>query len=825
MKQTNRWLIVLFLLFSLAAVGQKKTTKKPVPKKVPVTKSVQGKKPDLVVDEKKVRDMVAFLEFMLNTLGNSSTPIRDKEVLITESYAKIFRDSHVQVEDDLDADRKVITNKDVVAYLKDVNFFFHDVRFEFTIEDIEGSSLPGGNYFYKVTTTRNLKGTTADQKKVNTTQPRFIEINYSPTDQDLKIVSIYTNEFDDTQALTQWWKELSYEWQSVFTKKLNLKDSVHLDDIKNIIALEELDLSHNPYIQTIEPLSPLTNLHSLDMTGTKIDDLTPIRNLTNLVSLKLSHTQVSDLSPLKYSSKLEELIMRHTQVVDIAILAKMPELKTLDLSDNAITDFRPIATLTQLQHVDLRNTSLSTLTVFESATALTSLTIARTRVQDLSALQALTNLRTLNIDSTHVSNITPLSMLEKLEVLHANATAISNLSPLQKLTHLKKVYCDHTLINGELAEAFTITHPGALVIFDSKDLRAWWDDLSEVWQDTFIKAARIEEPISKEELAKIPLLDSINLHGQIRLNSLEPLRKLPRLRVVIVNQTSIADLSPLEGQKEIQYLDISDTEVRDLSVINNFPSLKTIKANGSKVENVERLVVPGLELFYANNTGVHDQSAQLFLKRNSSCLLIYKTDRLNHWWNSMSEPWKHVLKDKIKKTSTVTSEELHRLIEQEILQVNDAAIADLAPLNEFVRLKDLHLSGTSLTSLTPVSTILSLKSLHITNSPIQKLDSLDQLTGLEDLDLSNTPIEDVYVIWKLKSLKKLNVAGTLIKRLNALEKLEHLEYLDCSNTNVNKLDPLDYLPLKNLKCYNTKVTIRTIENFKSSHADCQVVYY
>ncbi|MEY4931088.1 MAG: hypothetical protein RI909_1812 [Bacteroidota bacterium] len=825
MKQTNRWLIVLFLFFSLAAVAQKKTTKKPVTKKDPVIKTVQEKKPDLVVDEKKVRDMIAFLEFMLNTLGNSSTPVRDKEVLITESYAKIFRDSKVQVEDDLDADRKVITNKDVVAYLKDVNFFFHDVRFEFAIEDIKGSSLPGGNYFYKVTTSRNLKGTTADQKKVNTTQPRFIEINYNPKDQDLKIVSMYTNEFDDKQALAHWWKELSYEWQSVFTEKLNLKDSVQLSDIKNIIALEELDLSHNPYIQTIEPLSPLINLHSLDLTGTQINDLTPIRNLTDLVSLRISNTKVSDLSPLKYSNKLEELILKRTEVVDIAMIKKMPGLKTLDLSDNAIADFSAIATLTQLQHVDLRNTSFSTLTVMEAATALTSLTISRTRVQDLSAIKSLTNLQTLNMDSTRVSNITPLSALENLEVLHANATALSNLSPLQKLPHLIKVYCDQTLINREIAEAFMIANPRVLVIFNSKDLRVWWDDLSEAWQQTFIKAARIGENLSKEELAKIPLLDSINLQGQSLMSSLEPLRKLQRLRVVIVNQTAIEDLSPLQGQKEIRHLDISETGVRDLSVINNFTSLKTVKANGSKIENIEKLVVPSLELFYADDTNVRDKAAQLFLKKNNSCTLIYKTDRLNTWWNSMPESWKSVLNEKMKNKSTATSEELHRLVEQETLQVKDAAIHDLVPLNEFIRLKDLHLSGTSLTTLTPVANLLALKSLHITNSPLQQLDSLDQLTELENLDLSNTPIEDVYLIWKLKSLKKLNVAGTQIKRLNALEKLEHLEHLDCSNTNVSKLDSLDYLPLKTLKCYNTKVSNRAIENFKASHADCQVIYY
>ena len=58
-----------------------------------------------------------------------------------------------------------------------------------------------------------------------------------------------------------------------------------------------------------------------------------------------------------------------------------------------------------------------------------------------------------------------------------------------------------------------------------------------------------------------------------------------------------------------------------------------------------------------------------------------------------------------------------------------------------------------------------------------------------------------------------------------MEKLEYLEFLDCSNTNVSKLSPLDYLPLKTLTCYNTKVSSRAIENFKASHPDCEVIFY
>src|SRR5688572_12725294 len=170
MRISRLWLLsmIMLVMFAFSVSAQKPKPKKPVKKTTTekkttqqkTTTKTQTKKPaeqkktseppknqpaittnkasgNAAEDDKKVRDIVAFLEYMLNTLGSSGTSTRDKEVLVTESYSKIFRDSKVQVEDDLDAQRQVITNKDVVAYLKDVNFFFTSVRFEFTIEDIK----------------------------------------------------------------------------------------------------------------------------------------------------------------------------------------------------------------------------------------------------------------------------------------------------------------------------------------------------------------------------------------------------------------------------------------------------------------------------------------------------------------------------------------------------------------------------------------------------------------------------------------------------------------------------------------------------------------
>ena len=823
MKRISQGLLLVFLMLSFAAAAQKKATKKPVTKAV--TKPAVVQKKDAVAEEKKVRDIVAFLEFMLNTLGNSSTPVRDKEVLITESYAKIFRDSKVQVEDDLDNDRKVVTNKDIVAYLKDVNFFFHDVRFEFTIESITSSALPNGQTFFKVTTTRNLKGSTSDLTPLNTTLPRYIEINYNPNDQDLKIVSIYSHEFDEKLALMSWWNELSFEWQSILTKELALQDSVTVADLKRITALTELNMSNNRFVQDLAPLSHLINLTSLNLSNTSISDLTPIRNLTELVSLNISNTKIKDLSSLKYSNKLERLTINQTAVEDISVVEKMPVLLQVEMSGTPVLNFTPLVKLLELQHANISNTRLESLAPFENLVNLTDLNLSSTLVTDLQPLNQIRALERLTLDSTLIRNLHGLESLEMLKIVSINNTSIADLTPLYKHENLEKIYCDGTGINQVKADSFMAANQNVLVIFDSKDLIVWWDRLSRVWKTVFTKAANLSDVPTKEELAKIPSLDSINLSGNESIDNLDPLDKLKKLKTLVANKTSVSDLSPLRELTDIIFLDISDTNVRDLSVLSSLIHLTTLKADACKVEHIDKLTLSNLKKLYVDDSSINDVTAATFLQLNPACLIIYKTATLKLWWSNLSEIWQEIFKKQLSMDPGATRENLHKLVEQQTLHISDSRISNLETLGEFVRLQELHFSGTAISNITLSNNLLTLKSLHVTNSPLQDIKSLSVLTELEDLDISNTPVDDVYELWKLKKLTKLNCAGTQLKKLDALEKLENLTYLDCSNTNVSKLRALDYLPLKTLKCYNTKVPNRVIENFKTSHPECNVVYY
>ena len=312
----------------------------------------QGNNPseeEIAEYENKVKDIVTFFEYVLNTLGKKTTSARDKDVIVSESYTKIFRDDQVQIQDDLDESRDVITYKNVQAYLKDVDFFFRGVSFDFTMEDVSHYVTEKGELFFKVSLTRNLRGIGIEGDSINNTQKRFIEINLNEESQDLKIVSIYTDEFSQKEALARWWNDLSYEWKAIFKRKIGLADSATASDIKNIAQISELDISDNKYLTNIEPLAQLTNLMRLDLAGTYIEDLKPIRNLTRLEELNLSSTQISSLDALKYATSLKALDLNSTTIDDISVIKRMGKLQKLDISQTNVLDLslplQPIASL------------------------------------------------------------------------------------------------------------------------------------------------------------------------------------------------------------------------------------------------------------------------------------------------------------------------------------------------------------------------------------------------------------------------------------------------------------------------------------------------
>ncbi len=774
-------------------------------------------------DEKKVRDIIGFLEFVLNTLGAADTPARDKDVVVTESYAKIFRDSKVQIEDDLLENRDVVTNKDVTAYLKDVDFFFKDVKFTFDVERIESGDAEGKK-FYKVTDDADSRYIVAEEA-VNNNQPRFVELNYDPKTQDLKIVSMYTKGLDEKQGMINWWSELSYEWQSIFRRNIEKSDSITLTDIRQMLAINTIDLHGNPFVQDIEPLARLSNLQRLDISGTAIGDLWPLRNLTELKDVDASETKVSDISVFRFATKMVTLKLASTAVSDIGVLSKMPQLQLLDLSNTSVQDLWPLTSLVAITDLNLSHTKVVDLKPLQGLTALRKLDVSVTKVAELAPIASLTSITDLEIDSTLVVDLVPVGKMSALVNLSANHTGITTLDPLTALQRIQKVYCDHTAIRQEAADSFVSAKPGTLVVFDSNDLRVWWETLSSEWKSIFFRESRAGKTPTKEQLALIASRDSLNLKGNEYITDLEPLRKLPKLKVLNASATGIRDLTPLKDHREIQQLDVSSTEVGDISIVAKFPKLTSLKAERTRVQDIGQLsFIASLKTLYVDDTGIHDIHASDFLARNPKVLLIFKTYHVERWWSRLDPLWKGALQKKFDLGETPTREQLHALVEQPSLQLTDFPVRDLSPLKEFVRLEDFRVSGSQLENLTTLANF-SIKSLHVTNTPLRSLEGVAALSDLVELDVSNTPVTDLRPLSKLVNLTKLNCAGTEIRKLDYLETLTTLQFFDCSNTSVGRLEGILNLPLKNLKCFNTKISARQMEKFRLAHPDCEVVFY
>ena len=434
------------------------------------------------------------------------------------------------------------------------------------------------------------------------------------------------------------------------------------------------------------------------------------------------------------------------------------------------------------------------------------------------------NLKELKLDSNKLTDISVVKDLTDLTELSANYTLVSDLSSLQGLPNLKRIYCDHTPITRAVAEAFMAANPAVLVIFDSEDLKSWWVTLTPAWRNIFTRVAQISTNPSKEELAKLTKLDSINI-SNTGITDIEPLARLRQLRKIVLANTTVSDLSPLQPFIDVTYLDISDTQVGDISVINQFKKLTMLRANNTQIKSLNpELLLPNLEVLYADNTGLDDEIIKRFLDTNPGSLIVYKTTKLKQWWAELPDAWKEVFRKQVG-AELVTTETLHKLIAGERLRIESKPITDLHPLDEFIRLTDVYISDTEITDLTPLTKHSGLRSLAASKSPIRNIEALATLDQLETLNLSDTPLEDFRILRGLINLKGLDCSGTLIRKLDDFGDLPMLESLDCSNTAVRKLDPVSNRSLLKLTCYNSKVSAKRVAAFKSSNPDCKVIYY
>ncbi|MGB3588404.1 MAG: leucine-rich repeat domain-containing protein [Tunicatimonas sp.] len=782
--------------------------------------------PEVIAEyQEQSKELVSFLEYMMNFLGNPEATTQQKETIIAQSYLKAFRDEDVQVEDDLDEDRSVVTNKNVQAYLKDIDFFFEEATFDLSVDDVS-YYVNNGKKFFRVTLSRNLQGTTVDGDTVNANQIRYVEINLNESAKDLKIASIYTTKLSEREELANWWSDVSEPWQKYFKAQVGAQDwdSANYRMLREIVRLDEINISGNQEVYNLEPLGKLIDLRYLDISDTQLGDLYPLRNLTKLESLNCSKTPVSDLSPLKYATSLREINCEYTSVDDLEVLTNFSKLEKLYCSHTYV---HQLPALKGLKDLRCASTAITNIEPLAAMTSLVYLDVSETSISDLQPVASAASVTWLNLENTPVVDLEPLKALINLETLVINNTPVDNLESLNGLPKLQKVYCDNTPVKKPEANRFMAINPQVLVIYASEQMLDWWQALDPDWQQIFGKYVSLDT-INKENLAQVANLSEIDISDHASVQTLEPLAALTNLKTLDCANTRIRDLTPLEGMVNLEHLNLAGTRVDSIGALSDARNLKVLNFDQTQVRSLLPLNnISGIQRLSCENTPIEPSKIRQFIREHPETIIIYKTDQLSLWWNALSPAWKKELQEQVVVGDVPDREQLHELAFLGSLTIEDnSQINSLAPLQEFVRLTELTLTGTRVADLSPLSDMYTLRALICARNPIRSLEPLSSLTDLVYLDFQNTPVEDLRPIRDLISLETLKCSGTQVDKLKHLSSLINLRQLECYNTDVKKLKHLrDLNQLQMLRCYNTRISDREVRKFRQANPDCEVVHY
>ncbi len=831
--------------------------------------------------KQQCRQLVRFYQFVVNTIGDPKTSAREKDIIINQSYLKIFRDAEVQIEDDLEESRSTVTNKDVQAYLKDIDFFFQFVRFEFTIEEITHEVNEAGELYFLIRLNRVLEGLTVSNDSLVTLQERFMEVNLDPENRVLKIASFYTTKLSEKETLESWWNGLSLDWKQLFATSIRVNDSLTMQDVlaldttlrlgdtlflarsriegdsmrtdlamlfesdtvlppvdtillnqeqtfqdlRQLLNRETLDLEPFPGLNELGPLSQMTRLRRLSIRGTQVRDLSPIRNLTRLEVLDCANTQVASLVPLQYATSLKSLIGHHTPISSLDPLANFQNLEELDLSFTPLAQIYALAGLNRLKELQLASTRVQDLSPLKKVPNLESLKLSGTPITQIAALAGKQKLTILYIDHTEVVDITPLSQVPNLRLLFCEASKVADLQALAQLSQLRKVYCDLTQVSKEGANQLMRTNPEVLVLYESALLQSWWQNLPQVWKNLFSQRMSWNEPPDREALHGLTNLRSINIADRSDIVSLEPLQQLTKLAELDCANSGVGNLSPLRDLVELRKLNLSGTVVSDLSPLEQLRNLTELDLSQTGVLSLEALAnMNNLRTLRMEGTAIE----KIELLSSLSQLERIFADQTELSIDAV----KQLLDQRagivvVFRTEELTSwwtalEEPWKQVFRASLKLDD--IPSPEQLHQLTTLEKVEGQGPELVSFQALNPFIRLKKIQFSNTRINDLGPLQRHISLEELEISRSPLVELAPLGRLVNLRILLIPNTPVEDLAPLAQLRNLEQLNCSGSQIRNLKPLaSNMRLKKLDCSSTD--INNIRHLADSKSMMQLICY
>jgi len=417
--------------------------------------------------------------------------------------------------------------------------------------------------------------------------------------------------------------ELSNTKVSQIVALADLKNLVHLNisgtnisdlrPLNNLNLLSDLNLS-NTKLQNISSLDSLTNIQHLNIDSTNISDLKPLSNYHKLSILQANSTSIKDISSLNNHVVLKVIYCDNSNVsMEIAntfmdinpqclVIYNSQEL--INWWDNLSLEWQSIFNknygiskpvtkeklhqlINQTRLSIAYNQNISSLEPVRMLHRLEEIDLQHTLINDLAPLSGLANLESINLNQSKITSLKSLSSLNNLETISFIDTKINNLNPLLASNNIKRIYCDRSEITTKDVLSFNSLHPTCLIIYQSENLRLWWNNLDVEWQQMLSNIFNLPESPSNEELQQLADLKELSITNNPLITDLNPLHIFIKLEHLTVNSTSITDISPITSLTSITKLNISGNPISDLESINKLINIVDLNLENTSVEELE----------------------------------------------------------------------------------------------------------------------------------------------------------------------------------------------------------------------------------------------
>ena len=130
-------------------------------------------------------------------------------------------------------------------------------------------------------------------------------------------------------------------------------------------------------------------------------------NIDKIINLDISNSKISDLTGIEYFRNLKELDASNNNINDVSKIVELGNLTKLNLSNNKLNNKEELIKLVNLEILNISNNEISDISNFDVSkmTKLNNLDLSYNKIRDISALENV-NISNLNLKNQEISDVT-----------------------------------------------------------------------------------------------------------------------------------------------------------------------------------------------------------------------------------------------------------------------------------------------------------------------------------------------------------------------------------------------------------------------------------